>query len=210
MNLGTILRKIDGELERRERIKNELYNSMRQATRLSKQAIFLTHRRQFDRANELLGEAAKLFSMLEDGTSRHREFAHANVVYAAFEEYAEAQILLSLLQEDKFVGPEEIHVPYTSYLLGLADVVGELRRAALDSLRREEIEIAEKHLERMELIYSKSISMDAAMHFVSELRRKTDVSRRIIEATRGDVTNEVCRNSLERSIKKLQTSITTE
>jgi translin len=210
MNLGTILRKIDGELERRERIKNELYNSMRQATRLSKQAIFLTHRRQFDRANELLGEAAKLFSMLEDGTSRHREFAHVNVVYAAFEEYAEAQILLSLLQEDKFVGPEEIHVPYTSYLLGLADVVGELRRAALDSLRREEIEIAEKHLERMELIYNKSISMDAAMHFVSELRRKTDVSRRIIEATRGDVTNEVCRNSLERSIKKLQTSITTE
>ena len=210
MNLGTILRKIDGELERRERIKNELYNSMRQATRLSKQAIFLTHRRQFDRANELLGEAAKLFSMLEDGTSQHREFAHANVVYAAFEEYAEAQILLSLLQEDKFVGPEEIHVPYTSYLLGLADVVGELRRAALDSLRREEIEIAEKHLERMELIYSKSISMDAAMHFVSELRRKTDVSRRTIEATRGDVTNEVCRNSLERSIKKLQTSITTE
>jgi translin len=210
MNLGTILRKIDGELERRERIKNELYNSMRQATRLSKQAIFLTHRRQFDRANELLGEAAKLFSMLEDGNSRHREFAHVNVVYAAFEEYAEAQILLSLLQEDKFVAPEEIHVPYTSYLLGLADVVGELRRAALDSLRREEIEIAEKHLERMELIYNKSISMDAAMHFVSELRRKTDVSRRIIEATRGDVTNEVCRNSLERSIKKLQTSITTE
>ncbi len=208
MDLGTILRKIDGELERRERIKNELYNSMRQATRLSKQAIFLIHRRQFDRASELLGEAAKLFSMLEDGTSRHREFAHASIVYAAFGEYAEAQILLSLLQEDRFVGPEEIRVPYTSYLLGLADVVGELRRAALDSLRREEIEIAEKYLERMELIYDKSISMDAAMHFVSELRRKTDVSRRIIEATRGDVTNEMCRNSLERSIKKLQTSIT--
>ncbi len=114
------------------------------------------------------------------------------------------------MQEDRFVGPEEIRVPHTSYLLGLADVVGELRRIVLDSLRKEEIEIAEKNLERMELIYNKSIIMDSAMHFVSELRRKTDVSRRIVEATRGDVTNEVRRNSLERAIKKLQTSITTE
>ncbi len=210
MTLGTILRKIDRELKKRERIKNEVYNSMRKATRLSKQAIFLIHRKQLDRASELLGEATKLFSMLDDATSRHQEFAHASIVYAAFEEYAEAQILLSLLQEDRFVGPEEIRVPHTSYLLGLADVVGELRRIVLDSLRKEEIEIAEKNLERMELIYNKSIIMDSAMHFVSELRRKTDVSRRIVEATRGDVTNEVRRNSLERAIKKLQTSITTE
>jgi translin len=210
MTLGKILCKIDRELKKRESIKNELYDSMRKATRLSKQAIFLIHRRQFDRASKLLREAARLFPTFGDTTSPHREFAHANIVYSAFEEYAEAQILLSLLQEDRFVDPEEIHVPHTSYLLGMADVVGELRRVALDSLRKEEIETAEKNLERMELIYNMSITMDAAMHFVSELRRKTDVSRRIIEATRGDVTNEVRRSSLEQSIKKLQTSILTE
>ncbi|MCW3981416.1 MAG: hypothetical protein NWF11_08090 [Candidatus Bathyarchaeota archaeon] len=210
MTLGKILRRIDRALKKRESIKNELYDSMRKATRLSKQAIFLIHRRRFDRATELLRETAKLFAVFEDATSPHREFIHAGIVYSAFEEYAEAQILLVLLQEDKFVDPEEIHVPQTSYLLGLADVVGELRRAALDSLRKEEIEIAEKNLERMELIYNKSITMDGAMQHVSELRRKTDVSRRIIEATRGDVTNEVRRSSLERSIKKLQTLINPE
>ncbi|MCW4052355.1 MAG: hypothetical protein NWE78_03975 [Candidatus Bathyarchaeota archaeon] len=210
MTLDKILRKIDGELKKRESIKNDLYDSMRKATRLSKQAIFLIHRRRFDRASELLMEATNLFSVFEDASSPDREFVHTGIVYSAFEEYAEAQILLVLLQEDKFVDPEEIHVPQTSYLLGLADVVGELRRAALDSLRREEIEIAEKNLERMELIYNKSITMDAAMQHVSQLRRKTDVARRIIEATRGDVTNEIRRSSLERSIRKLQTSINTE
>jgi len=39
---------------------------------------------------------------------------------------------------------------------------------------------------------------------VPGLRRKCDVARRIIETTRGDVTVEVRRSSLERSIKGLE------
>jgi predicted translin family RNA/ssDNA-binding protein len=59
----------------------------------------------------------------------------------------------------------------------------------------------------MELIHSEIISMDEALHGVSELRRKSDVARRVIEATRGDVTIEVRRNALERSIKGLESTL---
>ena len=46
--------------------------------------------------------------------------------------------------------------------------------------------------------------MDEAYMLVSGLRRKCDVARRIIEATRGDVTIEARRDSLEQSIRKLE------
>ncbi len=210
MSLSKILGNIDIELKEREKAKNELYDSMRKAIRLSKQAIFLMHREQFVEAKKALSETVRLFRILEDISTNHQELLHAGIVHAAFQEYSEAQILLSLLRETRFVEPAEIHVPSTSYLLGLADVVGELRRTALDSLRKGDVKTAERNLKTMDDIYREIIALDGAMHFVSELRRKADVARRIIEITRGDVTIEVRRSSLEHSIKKLHNVMKTE
>jgi len=47
------------------------------------------------------------------------------------------------------------------------------------------------------------INLDEAHILVHELRRKCDVARRVLEATRGDVTIEVRRSQLEDSIKDL-------
>ena len=126
---------------------------------------------------------------------------------SAFQEYTEAHVLLNLVKNGKFVDPEKIRVPSTSYLLGLADVVGELRRRTLDSLRRGNLKNAEKSLENMEFIHDALMGLEKAPRSVSELRRKSDVARRVIEATRGDVTMEVRRNSLERSIRHLEKAI---
>jgi predicted translin family RNA/ssDNA-binding protein len=52
--------------------------------------------------------------------------------------------------------------------------------------------------------------MDEALRGVSELRHKTDIARRIVETTRGDVTIEVRRSSLERSIEKLEQTLKAE
>jgi len=204
MSLRQTLRKIEEELEEREQVKDELYDAMRKATRLSKQAIFSVHKGQFSEAKKLLKDIKKLFAKLDEIPSTHRQLTYAGIVDAAFQEYTEAHIFLKLIQEDKFVGPKKISVPSTSYLLGLADVIGELRRSALDFLRDGNVKTAEKCLERMELIYDELVVLDEALHAVSELRRKSDVARRIIEATRGDVTIEVRRSSLEHSIEKLE------
>jgi predicted translin family RNA/ssDNA-binding protein len=56
----------------------------------------------------------------------------------------------------------------------------------------------------MEQIYVELMSMNEGYMLVPGLRRKCDVARRIIEATRGDVTIEARRDSLEQSIKKLE------
>ena len=48
------------------------------------------------------------------------------------------------------------------------------------------------------------MDMDEAYMQVPGLRRKCDVARKIIETTRGDITQEVRRKSLERYLKRFE------
>jgi len=177
---------------------------MRKATRLSKQSILLTHQRRFNDARKLLKEAGKLLRELNRVAEMHPDLIYTGIVDAAMQEYAEGQILLSLVEKNRFVAPEKLNVPAVAYVLGLADVIGELRRQALDSLRAGDLKQAEYCLQVMERIFIELMSMNEAYMLVPGLRRKCDVARRIIEATRGDVTIEARRDSLEQSIKKLE------
>jgi translin len=88
----------------------------------------------------------------------------------------------------------------------LADVIGEYRRMALDALREGEVEKSEKCLEMMDEIYIELMAMDEAYMLVPGLRRKCDGARKIIEATRGDVTQEIRRNMLEKYLKRFEKS----
>jgi translin len=207
MSLKTILEKIQEELRKSEGVREEVQRDMRRATRLSKQAIFFTHQERFEEAKNLLEEANRIFAKLREVSKDYPELFHSGLVSAAFEEYTEAHTLLRLIETDRFINPEELGVPKTSYVLGLGDVVGELRRRALDSIRKGKVEAAEKCLERMERIYSELTGMDDAYLIVSGLRRKCDVARHLIEITRGDVTIEARRSALEHSILKLEETI---
>jgi len=208
--LKEILEKIQKELSARETVREEVHRDMRKATRLSKQAIQVTHQERFDDAKAMLKEAKNLFVKLHETAKDQPYLLYSNSVGAAFEEHAEAQILLTLIQEDRFASPKEIGVPLTPYVLSLGDVVGELRRRALDLIRRGNVEAAEKTLERMEQIYSELTALDDAYIIVKGLRRKGDVARHLIEITRGDITSEARRSALERSISKLEKTIKKE
>jgi translin len=207
MSLKSILEKIQEGLMKREEIREEVQKDMRRATRLSKQAILFTHQERFEDARKLLNEASELFAKLREVSKDYPDLFYSGLVSAAFEEYAEAHTLLMLIEENRFIDPEELGVPAISYVLSLGDVVGEFRRRALDSIRKGMVETAEKCLETMEHIYSELTAMDEAYLIVSGLRRKCDVARRVIETTRGDVTIEARRSLLEQSIKRLEKTV---
>jgi translin len=210
MSLKAILEKIQEELSARETVREDVRRDMRKATRLSKQAIQVTHQERFDDAKTMLKEAKSLFAKLQETAKNYPYLLYSGSVGAAFEEHAEAHILLTLIQEDRFVTPKEVDVPLTPYVLSLGDVIGELRRRTLDLIRRGNVEEAEKCLERMEHIYSELTALDDAYIIVKGLRRKGDVARRLIEITRGDITSEGRRSALERSISKLEKRIEKE
>jgi predicted translin family RNA/ssDNA-binding protein len=66
MSLKTILEKIQEELSGREEVREEVQRDMRKATRLSKQAIQVTHQERFDDAKAMLEEAKRLFAKLHE------------------------------------------------------------------------------------------------------------------------------------------------
>jgi len=207
VSLKSLLNKIQEELKKKEEVREEVQKDMRKATSLSKQAILFSHQERFEDARKFLEEAGKLFAKLREVSRDHPDLVYTGLVSVAFEEYAEAQTLLTLIEENRFIDPDELRIPAVSYVLGLGDVIGELRRRALDLLRRGNVEMAEKCLERMEHIYSELMAMNDAYLLVPGLRRKCDVARRVIEITRGDVTIEARRCSLERSIQRLEKTV---
>jgi len=207
LSLKPVLDKIQKELRDKDEVREKVQRDMRRATRLSKQAILFTHQERLKDAEKLLADASKLFFKLNKIAKTHPDIVYSGVVEAAFEEYAEGQTLLRLIEEGRFVSPEELGVPSVAYVLGLGDVVGELRRRALDMLRKGDVKAAEECLKTMEKIYMELMSMDDAYMLVPGLRRKGDVARHVIEATRGDITLEARRTTLERSIKRLEKAL---
>jgi translin len=204
LSLRRLLEKVRIELKQKEEVKEKIQKNMRKATRLSKQAILYIHQTRLMEAKKLLKETSRLFTNLNKLSEKHPDLFYSGIVDAAFQEYAEAQVLLNLVEKEQFVSLEFLGVPSIDYVLGLSDVIGELRRRALDMLRKGNVKMAEKCLEIMEQIYGELMAMDDAYMLVPGLRRKSDVARHVIETTRGDITIESRRNSLEHSIKKLE------
>jgi translin len=202
--LKSFIGKIQKELRKKEETKEKVQKDMRRATRLSKQAILFTHQKRFEDAKKLLREADKLFVELHKVEEEHPDLVYSGIVDIAMQEYAEAYTLLNLVEKNRFVAPKKLNVSAVAYVLALADVIGELRRQALDSLRAGDVKGAEHYLQLMEQIYLDLMSMDEAYMLVPGLRRKCDVARRIIETTRGDITIEARRDQLEESIRKLE------
>jgi translin len=203
-SLRSILKDIRKELREKEKVRENLQKNMRKATSLSKQAILMIHQKRLREAKKLITDAKKIISQLNEASSAHPDIIYSGLFSAALQEYSEASIFLKLIEEYEFATPKEINVPSVDYVLGLADVIGEYRRFVLDALREGDIRKSEKCLQTMDEIYVELMAMDEAYMLVPGLRRKCDIARKIIEMTRGDITQEARRNELEKHLKRLE------
>ena len=207
LSLKNILREVKKELKEKEKVRENAQKDMRKATSLSKQAIFLIHQKRLKEAKKLIEKAEGIISKLNAASSTYPNIVYSGLFDAAIQEYSEANIFLGLIEESRFITPKEINAPSVDYILGLADVIGEYRRMALDALREGDVEKGEKCLRIMDEIYMELMAMDEAYMLVPGLRRKCDVARKIIETTRGDITQEMGRNNLEKYLKRFEKRI---
>ncbi len=202
--LRNVLKETKRELEKKEEARESSQKSMRRATSLSKHAIFMIHQKKVPEARRLIEDAKKIILELYKVSESYPEIIYCGLFSAALQEYSEANIFLGLVEKSEIVTPKEINVSSVDYILGLADVIGEYRRRALDALRVGNTKKGEECLQTMDEIYIELMAMDEAYMMVSGLRRKCDVARKIIEATRGDITQEIGRNALEKRLKSLE------
>lgn len=203
-SLVSLIQEIKTELTEKNKIREDTHDSMRKVTSLSKQAILLIHQKKFIEAEQMVESAKEKISSLQDLAKKHPDIIYGGMFSSALQEYSEANILFTLIKEQRFLTPSDINVPSVDYVLGLADVIGEYRRLALDNLREGEVKKGEECLQTMDEVFIQLLALDEAYMLVPGLRHKSDTARRIIETTRGDVTMEVRRKSLEDYLKKFK------
>ena len=197
--------------EAKDRVREDGLKISREIVRECRTATFALHGQDFEKANRSIKVAGKALEKLEVLFEGHADIYHAGFVEHAQQEYSEVSVLSSLLKEEgetkKIPSPEELKVEYAAYLNGLGDVVGELRRHVLDLIRKESFEKAEIFLGIMENIHAVLMDFDYPDAITRGLRRKTDVSRALIEKTRGDVVNAIGQKKLETAMRNLESRL---
>lgn len=204
MSLSKILVKLREEIEADDRVRENVLPLSRETVRRCGLSIKETHRGNFDEALKLVNEAHEMMQQAATQVSQSEFISKAKILDTAQQELAEASNVLSLIQSGEFTDPEKLDIPARPYLTGLADAIGELRRAVLDSLRTGDVKRGEKLLSVMEEALDELNAFDFPNALIPDLRRKCDVARGLIEKTRGDVTGAVQQEKLIREMKTFE------
>jgi translin len=195
--------KIRQDFDKKREIREEVITLLRESLINSKSAINAVHSKKRNTAQLRLNKAKEKIEQAKVLLERFPDL-HVGMLYLSFQEFTEASILYEVIFQNNFTSPEELGVLALSYLMGIADSIGEFRRSILDSLRRDEVEEAERTLEIMEKLFAELAAMESAQSLESNLRRKIDVARRILEVTRGDVTTEIRRERLKKVMSNFE------
>ena len=176
--------------------------SSRSAIRSCGNAIRALHRYEVEAATALLDEAQAHVDEARTALAGHPDMLHAGFVHDAEKELTEARITFALVTGAAFPTPDEVGVPPSAYLKGMAESIGEMRRHILDLMRQGELARCEELLGAVDDMYYVLVSMDYPDGITFGLRRLTDVARSIIERTRGDFTTSTIQSSLREALQK--------
>ena len=201
--LETIAERIRQNFDVRTSKRDEALKQARQLTRACSLAIRAVHRDDKEAMEANLAEAQQLADVLREELKDHPELFFAGYTQDSLKEFVEANVTCALIQNQPLQTPEDLGVQDSTYLNGLAEVVGELRRRTLDILRSGYSQEAERLLGYMDEIYSVLVTIDYPDAITNGLRRQTDLARGIIEKTRGDVTFSLRGENLAEAIRNL-------
>ena len=175
-----LVSEIEKRLLEKEKRLDSLIVKEREAVRFCSKSIKETHLGRFEEAEKLLGEARKVLAEMEKnagGLEWRLEHPKA--------EYAEGAVYLGIARDGKVLTQKEVGVGDESYLDGLLDCMGELKRRMFDHLRKGERKEAEDTFAFMEKIFAEVGPLHFSGALMPELRRKQDVGRAQLEDARG-------------------------
>jgi translin len=203
-NLETIVQAIRDDWTQRNHMRDLTLQRSRMLTRLCANSIRATHRQDYIEARALLGEAQEEARRMSVEAAPYEDISDSGYLLDALKELAEAALTLAFVTGDDLPTPEDLQVPSAPYLNGLGEAAGELRRFALDAMRRDDLVQAEKMLEHMDDTYSHLVTLDFPDTLTRGLRRTTDMVRGVTERTRGDLTTAVREDLLQRALREFE------
>jgi len=202
-HLDSLSDRIRESFERQNDIRDKALAQSRALTRHAARAIRAIHREDTQLAQEYLAKANQLATELRTGLIDEPDLYYSGYSQDALKEFVEAHLTVATILNQDWPTPEVLQVEYATYLNGMSEVVGELRRRIMDLMRTGHSPEVERLLEAMDDIYALLVTMDYPDALTYGLRRRTDIARSIIERTQADVTVSYRQQLLENQIAAL-------
>ncbi|HYA70835.1 MAG TPA: hypothetical protein VEH28_05655 [Thermoplasmata archaeon] len=174
---------IEAHLRQRELRREELYQRARRLRRLAQSTMSRLHAERT--VPPAVAEVRKELAELADWLRREGR-GDEGLALDALQEGVEAVLLAAVVGGTELPGPSDLGVDPEPYLLGLGDVVGEVRRRVLDRLAHDDLVGAEAHLALMDTLTRDLLRFDTTRAIV-QLKPKQDTARSLLERTRGEV-----------------------
>ena len=197
-NVKTSLPIISKELERTNSSREFLIKNNRTVVINCSQAIISIHKKDLVTAKNKIKKAKEQLAKLKQKAIGDLD----RYVLTPEQELVEAISLLAIIEEKDVPSYKSLKVSGESYILGLLDCIGELKRQVIDTIRVGNLKKAEKLFGMMENLYLMLYPFATYDKIVKETRRKLDVNRSLVEDTRTILTEEIRRQKLIETINK--------
>jgi len=203
-NLEMIGERVRQAFEAKNAARDQALARSRELIRFCSLCICAVHREEFDAAYDLLQTARQAGQQMKADLTEYPDLYYAGYTQDALKEYAEAAATYALVRGQSLPEPEDLGVEHATYLNGLAEAAGELRRHAVDRIRLDQIEKGNRLLDIMDEIYDLLVTMDYPDAITAGLRRNTDMVRGVTERTRGDLMLAARQNKLEAALARVE------
>jgi translin len=180
--LNNDIETVSDHLTKKQADFDKVMQTSREIIRDAGQTITLMHNDDRKEAETKLSEMSKKVKMLQNIDSL---FKYQTL--QAYQEYSEAFIFFGIKTKQKIPSIKDVGVDSDAYLMGLMDVVGELKREILESLRANKLKDAEWYFDTMKDIYDSTRRLRFAEAVLSGFRKKQDVARIQIENAGSEI-----------------------
>ena len=199
-NIRLSLNKISKLLSEEQDSREFLLKNTREVIILCSRAIISVHKGDIKSAKNNLNQARILLK-------KYQKKAKGDLrryIVTPEQEFVEAACLVAIVEKKEIPTDKKLKVLPESYILGLLDLIGELKRMIFDKIRIGDIDEATKIFEIMENLYLHLYPFSMYDKVVKEARKKIDVARILVDNVRGAITEEKRRTDLIKELNKLQ------
>jgi translin len=194
------LNKIAKSLEKIQDSREFLLKNTREIIILCSRSIIAVHKGDLKTGKNNLKQADKFLKKYKKkATGQLRRY-----LITPEQEFVEAACLIAIVENKEIPSDKKLSVMPESYVLGLLDCVGELKRMVFDKIRIGKIDEATRIFEVMENLYLQLYTFSLYDKVVKEARRKIDVNRILVDDVRSVITEEKRRTELIKTLQKLK------
>ena len=203
-NLQGSLDDLHEQLKSIEERREKLITGTRKVVLLCGKSIVDLHRNEIKEGEKKIEEARLLLN-------EFRPYAKTDLqryMVDAEQEFVEASMLKSICEGSPLPLREDLDVSGPSYITGILDTIGEIKRLVYDRMRTSQTTDVIRLFGLMQELYNAVYVLGVYDNLIPGLRRKLDISKMITEDVRAAVTEDSRRQLMINALAILEKKLT--